>query len=110
MAIDPLAKVRSEVGLRVAEIRQIAPRLSAVDLYSRIDAIRQLAAAHGLDALEGLARRSAQVALLPGSRIATAPASIASPTRSTATPRATARRSSPRSPSACTRHLAAFAH
>ena len=71
MAIDPLAKVRSEVGLRVAEIRQIAPRLSALDLYSRIDAIRQLAAAHGLDALEGLARRSAQVALLPGSRIAT---------------------------------------
>ena len=71
MATDPLAKVRSEVGLRVAEIREIAPRLSAIDLYARIDAIRQLAAAHGLDALEGLARRSAQVALLPGSLIAT---------------------------------------
>jgi hypothetical protein len=35
-----------------------------------MDAIRQLAAAHGLDALEGLARSSAQRALLPGHRIA----------------------------------------
>ena len=70
MATDPLAKVRNEVGLRVAEIRQAGPRISPMDLYARMDAIRQLAAVHGLAALEGLARRSAQMALLPGHRVA----------------------------------------
>jgi hypothetical protein len=35
-----------------------------------MDAIRELAAAHGLAALEGLARCSAQLALLPGHRVA----------------------------------------
>jgi hypothetical protein len=35
-----------------------------------MDAIRQLAAAHGLAALEGLARSTAQRALLPGHRVA----------------------------------------
>ena len=62
--------VRAQVGLRVAEIRQAGPRLSPLDLYSRMDAIRQLAADHGLGALENLARRSAQFALLPGHRVA----------------------------------------
>ena len=70
MATDPLAKVRNEVGLRIAEIRDRGPRLSPLDLYARMDAIRQLAALHGLAALEGLARCSAQMALLPGRRIA----------------------------------------
>jgi hypothetical protein len=70
MAIDPLARVRNEIDLRVAEIRQAAPRLSPLDLHSRMDAIRQLAALNGLAALEGLARCSAQLALLPGHRIA----------------------------------------
>ena len=69
MATDPLAKVRNEVGLRVAEIRESGPRLSPMDLYARMDAIRQLAAVHGLAALEGLARCSAQMALLPGHRV-----------------------------------------
>ena len=69
MATDPLAKVRNEVGLRVAEIRNAGPRLSPLDLHSRMDAIRQLAAINGLAALEGLARRSAQMALLPGHRV-----------------------------------------
>jgi hypothetical protein len=69
MATDPIAKVRNEVGLRVAEIRQAGPRISPMDLYARMDAIRQLAAVHGLGALEGLARRSAQMALLPGHRV-----------------------------------------
>ena len=36
-----------------------------------MDAIRQAAAANGLDALEGLMHRSAQLALLPGHRVAT---------------------------------------
>jgi hypothetical protein len=70
MATDPLAKVRTEIGLRVAEIRGAGPRLSPLDLHSRMDAIRQLAAEHGLAALEGLARSTAQRALLPGHRIA----------------------------------------
>ena len=70
MATDPLAMVRAQVGLRVAEIRDAGPRLSPLDLYARMDAIRQLAAEHGLAALEGLARCSAQIALLPGHRVA----------------------------------------
>jgi hypothetical protein len=70
MANDPLAKVRTEIGLRVAEIRDAGPRLSPLDLHARMDAIRQLAATNGLAALEGLARCSAQLALLPGHRVA----------------------------------------
>ena len=70
MSNDPLEVVRAQVGLRLAEIRNAGPRLSPLDLYARMDAIRQLAADHGLGALEGLARCSAQLALLPGHRIA----------------------------------------
>src|SRR5690242_7544523 len=70
MATDPLAKVRNEVGLRVAEIRETGPRLSPLDMHARMDAIRQLAAMNGLAALEALARCSAQLALLPGHRVA----------------------------------------
>lgn len=70
MATDPFAKVRNEVGLRVAEIRETAPRLSPLDMHERMDAIRQLAAINGLAALEALARCSAQLALLPGHRVA----------------------------------------
>jgi hypothetical protein len=69
MAADPLKTIRQEVGLRLAEIRNAGPRLSPLDLHARMDAIRQLAAAHGLAALEGLARSSAQRALLPGHRV-----------------------------------------
>jgi len=71
MATDPLSTVRNEVDLRVAEIREHGRRLSPLDLHARMDAIRQLAAEHGLAALESLARCSAQLALLPGHRIAT---------------------------------------
>jgi hypothetical protein len=70
MAADPLATVRKEVGLRVAEIRSAGLRLSPLDLHARMDAIRQLAAINGLAALEGLARSTAQRALLPGHRVA----------------------------------------
>ena len=69
MATDPLAKVRNEVGLRVAEIREAGPRLSPLDMHAKMDAIRQLAAINGLAALERLARQSAQLALLPGHRV-----------------------------------------
>ena len=70
MATDPMAKLRTQVGLRVAEIRDAGPRLSPLDLHARMEAIRQLAAEHGLAALEGLARCTAQMALLPGHRVA----------------------------------------
>jgi hypothetical protein len=70
MGTDRLAKVRNEIGLRVAEIRDAGPRLSPLDLYARMDAIRQLAAVNGLATLEGLARHSTQLALLPGHRVA----------------------------------------
>ena len=70
MAADPLKTIRTEVGLRVAEIRDSGTRLSPLDLHRRMDAIRSLAAANGLGALEGLARCSAQLALLPGHRLA----------------------------------------
>jgi hypothetical protein len=70
MAADPLANVRLQVASRVAEIRDAGPRLSPLDLYAQLDAIRQLAIANGLATLEGLARCSAQLALLPGHRVA----------------------------------------
>ena len=70
MATDPLSAVRTQVGQRVAEIRSAGPRLSPLDLHARMEAIRQLAAEHGLAALEGLARCTAQLALLPGHRVA----------------------------------------
>ena len=70
MATDPLSAVRTQVGQRVAEIRSAGPRLSPLDLHARMDAIRQLAADHGLAALESLARRTTQLALLPGHRFA----------------------------------------
>ena len=70
MAADPLANVRTQVASRIAEIRDAGPRLSPLDLHAKMDAIRQLAAEHGLAALESLARCSAQLALLPGHRVA----------------------------------------
>lgn len=69
MATDPLSTVRTQVDLRVAEIRNAGRRLSPLDLHARLDAIRQLAAAHGLAVLEQLAHHSAQLALLPGHRV-----------------------------------------
>jgi hypothetical protein len=70
MATEPLGYVRKQIGLRVAEIRHAGPRLSPLDIHARMDAIRQIAADHGLEAVEGLARCSAQLALLPGHRVA----------------------------------------
>ena len=70
MATDALALVKMQVASRIAEIRDAGPRLSPLDLHTRMDAIRQLAVEHGLGALESLARRSAQFALLPGHRVA----------------------------------------
>ena len=52
------------------ELRRDGPRLSPIDLHRRMESIRETASAGGLGVLEGLARRSAQLALLPGHRIA----------------------------------------
>jgi hypothetical protein len=70
MASDPLALVRSQLSRRIAAIQEDAPRLSPLDLHAKMEAIREVAAAHGMAALEGLARCSAQRALLPGHRVA----------------------------------------
>ena len=70
MASDPLALVRSQIGLRIAAIQEHGPRLSPLDMFAQMDAIRQMAAEYGLVALEGLARSSAQRALMPGHRVA----------------------------------------
>jgi len=70
MAADPLALVRSQIGARVAEIQELGQRLSPLDLHARMDSIRQMAAEHGMVALEGLARYTTQLALQPGHRVA----------------------------------------
>ena len=71
MAGDTLGSARQQIGERLAEFSGRAERLSPLDIHAQMDAIRQIAAANGLDALEGLMHRSAQLALLPGHRVAT---------------------------------------
>ena len=71
MGSDKLGAVRDQIGERLAEFTSRAERLSPLDIHSRMDAIRQIAAANGLDALEALTHRSSQLALLPGHRVAT---------------------------------------
>ena len=71
MATEGLEPVRSQIGERIAEFSNRAERLSPLDIHARMDAIRQIAADNGLDALEALMHRSAQLALLPGHRVAT---------------------------------------
>ncbi len=70
MERDPLALVRGQISRRIQEIHARSDRLSPLDVHARMDAIREIAAQHGMDALEGLARCSAQLALLPGHRVA----------------------------------------
>ena len=69
MGADSIKLVRGQLGERIAEIQRGAARLSAMDIYRRMDEIRQVAAANGMVALEGLAQCSAQLALLPGHRV-----------------------------------------
>ena len=71
MKQESLGPVRNQIGERVAQIQSRAERLSPLDIHARMDSIRQIAAVNGLDALEGLMYRSAQLALLPGHRVAT---------------------------------------
>jgi hypothetical protein len=70
MATDSMTSAVTLIGRRVAEIRERGPRISPLDLHARMDEIRQIASSNGLGALEALARCSAQLALLPGHRVA----------------------------------------
>ncbi|HVM37542.1 MAG TPA: hypothetical protein VM265_04050 [Sphingomicrobium sp.] len=69
MAADPVTAAREQISRRLAELHRDGPRLSPLDLHARMDAIAKLAAVNGLAALERLAGRSAQLALLPGHRV-----------------------------------------
>ena len=71
MADKSIGSVRNQIGDCVAQMQSRAERLSPLDIHARMDSIRQIAAVNGFDALEGLMRRSAQLALLPGHRVAT---------------------------------------
>ncbi|HEX6218210.1 MAG TPA: hypothetical protein VFZ35_02925, partial [Sphingomicrobium sp.] len=55
MASDALEPIRLQISEAIAEIHKRAARLSPMDIYSRMDAIREVAAANGMKALEGLA-------------------------------------------------------
>ena len=68
---DSLSLVRSRIGERIAEIEQRASTLKPIDIRLKMDAIRAMAAEHGLLALEGLADYSAHHAMMPGHRQAT---------------------------------------
>jgi hypothetical protein len=71
MADESLGSVRNQIGDCLTQIQSRGARLSPLDIHARMDSIRHIAALNGLDALEGLMRRSAQLALLPGHRVAT---------------------------------------
>ena len=65
-----LDQVRKQLGDRISDLNKRSPRLSPLAIHAQMDAIRELAAINGLAALERLAHRSAQLALLPGHRVA----------------------------------------
>jgi hypothetical protein len=67
---DSIGDIRQQLGERIADLANRATRLSPLDIHAQMDAIREVAAINGLAALECLAHRSAQLALLPGHRVA----------------------------------------
>ena len=68
---DSLNIVRSRIGVRIAEIEDRVSRLKPVDICAKMEAIRGMAAEHGMAALEGLADFAAHHALMPGHVAAT---------------------------------------
>ena len=68
---ESLNIVRGRIGERIAEIEQRMPRLAPHAISQKMDAIRSLAAEHGLLALEGLADYGAHHAMMPGCQTAT---------------------------------------
>lgn len=65
-APDPIELVRHRIGECIAEIEARMPRLAPQAISRQMDAIRTMAAEHGLAALEGLADYGAHHAMLPG--------------------------------------------
>jgi len=63
---DSLEELRNDLKARIADIHHRVERLSPLDIHARLDAVRDAADRAGLCAAEGLARHSAQLALLPG--------------------------------------------
>ena len=70
-ALDSLNIARTRIGDRIAEIERRVARLKPVDICAKMEAIRAMAAEHGLAALEGLADYGAHHALMPGHVAAT---------------------------------------
>lgn len=68
MTDDALSNARTLIGQRIAELEARAPRLAPRAISAKMDAIRCLAAEHGLGALEGVADYGAHHALMPGYR------------------------------------------
>src|SRR6187455_1704487 len=62
---DSLNIVRSRIGVRISEIEDRVARLKPVDICAKMEAIRGIAAEHGMAALEGLADYGAHHALMP---------------------------------------------
>jgi hypothetical protein len=69
--IDSLNLVRLRLGERITEIEERVSRLKPIDISAKMEAIRSLAAEHGMAALEGLADYGAHHALMPGHVAAT---------------------------------------
>ena len=69
--VDSLNIVRLRLGERIAEIEERVVRLKPVDICAKMEAIRSVAAEHGMMALEGLADYGAHHALMPGHVVAT---------------------------------------
>ena len=72
MGNESIKLIRGQLGERIAELQLRIPSLKPREIAARMDAIRAMAAEHGLAALEGLADWSAHHALMPGHRVATA--------------------------------------
>jgi len=70
-ALDSLNIVRLRLSERICEIEQRVAGLKPVDICAKMEAIRAMAAEHGMSALEGLADYGAHHALLPGHVAAT---------------------------------------
>lgn len=71
MGSDSIKLIRGQLGERIAELQARVPSLKPSDIAARMDAIRCLAAEHGLAALEGLADWTAHHAMMPGCQAAT---------------------------------------
>ena len=72
MGSDSINLIRGQLGERIADLQSRIPSLKPSDIAARMNAIRSLAAEHGLAALEGLADWSAHHAMMPGHKVATA--------------------------------------